>query len=77
MATSGSLAGFGYLGFNPLITCLVVIFKTSQIDGTASPYAHYLWVYIVVPIAAAGAAGILHLMHVKGVAKGDGGTSYE
>ena len=67
MASMGSLKNFGYLGFNPLLTVMVVIFKVSQTDGTASPYAHYLWVYILVPVVAAGAAGILHLMHVKGM----------
>ena len=76
-SSMGALRNFGFLGFNPLLTVMVVIFKVSQTDGTASPWAHYLWVYILVPIVAAGAAGILHLMHVKGMAKGDGGQSYE
>ena len=66
MASVASLAFYGTLGFNPLLTVMVVIFKVSQTDGTASPWAHYLWVYILVPIVAAGAAGVLHLMHVKG-----------
>ena len=77
VASMASLELFGFLGFNPLLTSMVVIFKVSQTEGTASVWAHYMWVYIIVPIAAAGVAGILHLMHVKGSAKGDGGQTYE
>ena len=73
----GSLTLFGYLGFNPLLSVMVVILKVSQTDGTASPYAHYLWVYILVPLVAAFLAGILHLMHVKVSNQSGGGETYE
>ena len=68
---------FGTLGFNPLITTMIVIFKVSQTDGTASPYAHYLWVYILVPMVAAFLGGIIHLIHVKVANKSGGGETYE
>ena len=70
------LVHFGSIGFNPLISTISVIFTVSQTEGTASPYAHYLWAYIIAPMVASFLAAILHLLHVKGSSKTDG-DNYE
>jgi hypothetical protein len=70
-----SLAFFGILGFNPILAIVIDIFKSSQTDGSASPYSHYLWAYIIAPLPGAALAAFLHMLHVKTVNKqgGDGG----
>ena len=74
---SYGLSKFGVIGFNPMLSLMSIIFKVSQTDGSASPYAHYLWVYIIAPTISAGLAGILHLIHVNASAKGGEPTSYD
>ena len=71
------LAKYGVTGFNPVLSVMMAIFKVSQTDGSASPYAHYLWVYIIAPTISAFLAGILHLIHVKASTKGGEPTSYD
>ena len=74
---SVGLAKFGVIGFNPMLSLMSIIFVVSQTEGDASPYAHYLWVYLIAPTIAAGLAGILHLIHVKASSKGGEPTSYD
>ena len=71
------LTKFGWMGFNPATSTMMAIFIASQVDGAASPYTHYLWVYIIAPIMAAFLAGVLHLIHVKATTKGGDGGSYD
>ena len=75
--TTLGLTKFGYLGFNPAIATMMAILIASQVEGAASPWTHYLWVYIIAPIISAFLAGLLHLIHVKATSKaggGDGGS---
>ena len=75
--TTLGLTKFGWLGFNPATAVMMAIFVASQVEGAASPYTHYLWVYIIAPIIAAFLAGVLHLIHVKATTKGGDGASYD
>ena len=75
LATEAGLNLFGILGFNPLISTIIVIFKVSQSDGSASPYAHYLWAYIIAPMVASFIGAVLHLLHVKASNKNGGGST--
>ena len=74
---AAGLAKFGVTGFNPTLSVMMAIFKVSQTDGSASPYAHYLWVYLIAPTISAFLAGVLHLIHVKAASKGGEPTSYD
>ena len=76
-AAEAALIKFGTLGFNPIIATVVVIFKVSQTDGSASPYANYLWVYYIGPMVGAVLAAILHLFHVKIANKNGGDIDYD
>ena len=72
-------ARFGYIGANPVLAIPQIILEVSNFgkvpidDGglngiksySSDHYSHYLWAYILAPLAAGGVGGILSLIHMK------------
>ena len=67
-------AKFGVIGFNPVLATAQIILEVANFGSkpstgekslSADKYNHYLWAYILAPLAGGAVAGILSLIHLK------------